>query len=312
MKHIFLLALAILALATSCQKEDVTEFTDYDKNWFVIEDNSSDSVQHAEYEFYKDFDVPVFINDTIGSQQRVDMWGNEYTHYETLTLAYSMGGNASAYSGPSMSSYSYCDKSVVPAALRWLRENVMPLVPKNTHIHSFFLVESFYSQAFGSYAFKGVNAVVIGNASRLGKMSRTETKTCVAAILRAVLTDKLFNKGLFDEQMASFKAVATNQNENAYNLYTGGKWVQDANGNWIQEKPDIYALGFIGTSASNSYYTPSDEQTDFLMYFEKLLVVSEEEFDATLSSDGHSFSSYPAIMQKKAIVIDILKQLGLK
>lgn len=312
MKKICLLALAFVSLvATSCQDEEETVFTDYDKNWFVIEDDANDPAQHAAYTFYKDFGIPVFYNDTIGTQERVDLWGNHYTHYETLTLAYSIGGNLSAGSDPSISNFTYCDKAVGPTALQWLREEVMPSIPNKAHIHSILLVENLYSRAYGSYAFRGVNTIVIGNASRLGSMSNTEAQTCKAAILRAALTDMLFNQGLFDSEIEIFGKVATDQNENAYNLYTYGKWEQDASGNWIQVKPDIYALGFIGVNPANMYYTPADVQSDFLMYLEKLLVTSEEDFDATMSNDGKPFGSYEAIMRKKQIVLNILQQLGL-
>ena len=177
----------------------------------------------------------------------------------------------------------------------------MPSIPNKAHIHSILLVENLYSRAYGSYAFRGVNTIVIGNASRLGSMSNTEAQTCKAAILRAALTDMLFNQGLFDSEIEIFGKVATDQNENAYNLYTYGKWEQDASGNWIQVKPDIYALGFIGVNPANMYYTPA----------EKLLVTSEEDFDATMSNDGKPFGSYEAIMRKKQIVLNILQQLGL-
>ena len=311
MKKIIIAALAVISLTTACSDEEETLFTDYDKNWFVLDDTPADPAQHAACVFYRDFGVPVFYNATIGSQQRVDLWGNTYTHYETLTLSYAMGGNLTSFADPSITNYTLCDKSCGPTALQWLREEVMPSIPEKAHIHSIFLVESLYSMAHGTYAFRGVNTIVIGHASRLGSMSASEAKTCKGAILRAALTDLLFNKGLFDSQISLFGKITTDQDESAYNLYTGGKWQQDAQGNWYQVKPDIYALGFIGVSPSNSYYTPADLQADFLMYLEKLLTTEESEFDATLSTDGKPFGNYAAIMQKKKIVLDILASLGL-
>lgn len=310
MKKIFLFAIAALSLMTACT-EDETDFIDYDKNWFVIEDNTADAAQHAAYEFYKDFGIPVFYNDTIGSQERVDLWGNKYTHYETLTLAYAIGGSLTAYSDPSITSYTLCDKSCGPKAIEWLRKEVMPSIPKAAHIHSILLVENLDSREHGKYAFHGVNAIVIGNASRLGQMDDAEAKTCKGAILRAALTDLIFNSGLYNEQMKKFGEVSTSLDEKAYNLYTYGSWKQDAQGNWYQDKPDIYALGFMGVSASNPYYTPADAQADFLMFFEKLLTTTEAEFDATLTADGKAFSEYEPIMQKKKIVLGILKDLGI-
>lgn len=308
--HYIFAALSALSLSfVSCSEEE-TEFPDYDKNWYVLEDNASDPAQHAAYEFYKQYNIPVFYNDTIGSQERVDLWGNKYTHYETLTLSYSMGGNVGAGADPSIMNFTRCDKSVGPKALEWLSKEVMPSVPKNAHIHSILLVETLNSLAHGTYAFRGVNTVVIGNASRLGSMDEVEAKKCKAAILRAALTGLLFNSGLYTKQMEEFANITISQNEKAYNLYTGGSWKQDANGNWYQEKPDIYGLGFIGVSSSNSYYTPADEQADFLMYFETLLTTTEAEFDAMMSTDNKPFSDYTAIMQKKKIVLDILKKLG--
>lgn len=312
MKKILFFAAALISLMASCSEEETT-FTDYDKNWFVIEDNAADPAQHAAYEFYKDFGIPVFANDTIGSQERVDLWGQKYTHYQTLTLSYSMGGGLTAYSEPNITNFTYCDRNVLPSAIAWLRKEIMPLVPKNAYIHSILFVESLNSAAHGQYAFRGTNTIVIGNASRLGSMSDSEALKCKGAVLRAILTDMLFNQNLFTQQMENFGNVAKSQNESAYNLYTYGSWKQDpVTGQWYQEKPDIYALGFIGPNPSNPYYTPADVQADFLMYLETLLTTTEADFDATMSADGKPFSNYEAIMTKKQIVLAILKQLGVK
>ena len=87
---LMVLPLLGIAFLTSCSEEE-TSFPDYEQDWFQIAD-SSDPAQHAAYEFFKQYRIPIFFNDTIGTQQRVDVFGHEYTYYMTLTLKAAIGG----------------------------------------------------------------------------------------------------------------------------------------------------------------------------------------------------------------------------
>ncbi len=306
MKKISIITLALLIFCISCQKEEVVNFPDYDKDWFVLQDNSSDPVDHAAYLFYKEFGIPVFYNDTIGVQERVDVWGHKYTHYELLSLNYSMGGMASSTSSPTISSLTYCSKECIPSAISYLRENIMPLLPSVIHIHSILLVESMNSQSFGNYAFKGLNTLVIGSASQLSTMTDSQKKTINGAVLRAAISDYIINQGHFDTELNKFYKVSSDlcPTTNIYDLNT-----YYLNSSTITGLPagvpiNINTVGFLSTDPSSYYSTPKSTWMDVNMYLEAILSGTQEEFNTM-------YGTFDNIMTKYAIIKNILEKTGL-
>jgi hypothetical protein len=304
LKNILLLGIILLSLS-ACQKEETMDFPDYDKNWYVVDDNPNDSVSHAIYLFYKDFGIPVFINDTIGTQQRVDVFNHEYTHYETLTLNYSMGGLPSAGSSPIVNNFTYTNRANVPAFLMYLRKEIMPILPKVIHIQSLFLVDQMTSYAFGSYAFKGLNTLVISNVSRLSTMSDDEKRKMKSAILRSALTDYILNQNEYSSQLAKFYQVSRSLSptKDIYNMYQGylRQYVTGADPNdW--DHPTVQEVGFLGTDPIYTNYTPSSTWMDVNMYVEASYIYSQDEFTQL-------YGTYPYIMQKYTIIQNIINSL---
>jgi hypothetical protein len=303
-KYIVGIFLAGIALS-ACQSEETTDFPDYSKNWFELQDNPSDSVDHAMYQFYQDYNIPVFANDTIGSQQRIDVFGKEYTHYEKLTLSYSMGGGLSANSSPIVTINTFATRKNIPAFLRFLRENVMPAVPKGIHIHSILLVDKMTSQAFGNDAFKGLNTLVLSNVSDLPGMDDNQKKAIRGSILRMLYSDYITNSEDYTSQLEKFYNVsrALCVEKDIYNMYTGylRYYVTGADpSNWGH--PTVQEVGFLNTDPTNSYYTPSSPFMDVMMYCEAILTYSENEFK-------EQYGQYPYIMEKYNILKEILNTI---
>jgi hypothetical protein len=302
----YILGIVIASIAlSSCQQEETTDFPDYTKNWFELQDNPSDSVDHAMYQFYKDYSIPVFANDTIGTQQRVDVFGHEYTHYEKLTLSYSIGGGASASSAPMVNNIKLATRENIPAFLRYLRENIMPAVPKKIHIHSILLVDQMNSLAFGNNAFKGLNTFVISNVSNLASMDATQKKAMRGSILRVLYSDYITNNEEFSTQLERFYNVsrALSPTKDIYYMYKGylRNYVTGADPtSW--DHPTVQEVGFLDVDPTYTYYTPSSPFIDVLMYCEAILTYSENEFEA-------QYGEYPYIMEKYNILKEILNNL---
>ena len=72
-KNKFLYVLLLSVLFSACDKEDNLTPSNLGKDWFTIE-NSEDPVDRAIYQFYEETGIPVFYNDTIGQETRVDNW----------------------------------------------------------------------------------------------------------------------------------------------------------------------------------------------------------------------------------------------
>lgn len=296
--------LFVLALTVSCSKEETTVFQDYDKNWLVVEDDTDDASTHARYLFYKETGIPVFANDTLGSQQRTDVFGKGYTYYEKLSMSYSLGGIQSG-APPLVQSFSYCNKADVGEALTFLREEIIPMLPEGVHIPSILLVENMTSNAFGSYAFKGFNTVVIAQVSKIRGMDAVTRANYKGAILRAILTNTIL-ESRFDNLLDKFYAVSRKYvpDRDAYSLY-----IYSLN-TYVKGLPagvpiTTQAIGYLATDPRNVYYTPMSTWMDVCMYLEAAVVNTEAQFK-------QKYGDNQRIMDKYMIMRQILAQIELK
>lgn len=292
----YLFAVAIFAMATSCRKEEETVFPDYDKNWLVVEDDPNDAAIHANYLFFKETGIPVYINDTIGSQQRKDVFGHDYTYYEVLSMNYSLGG-VIAGAPPIVQSYSFCSKADVPAALAFLREEIIPMLPEGVHIPSILLVDTLTSNAFGTYAFKGFNTIVMGAVPQIPNMDEVTRAAYKGAVLRAILTnavlDDKYDNTLEKFYNASRKFVTS---KDVYGVYTFQL------SSLVTGLPPGFtatpqAIGFLGTDPRNPYYTPISTWMDVSMYLEATLGNSEERFKQLHGTQNNIMIKYGYIRQ---------------
>jgi hypothetical protein len=182
-KYILYCGLLLATFITSCSKEEVLLPSDYDQNWFSVKDNASDATDHAIFQLYQKFTIPVFYKDTIGSQERVDNFGNKYTYYEVLGVNYDLSSTVTA-----VDYYQNVqDKSNILPVVNFLNTDVLPTLPKGVFIPSILLIDSMSSPISGQYAHRGFNTVVISAIPRFLTMDATERKKFKGAILRAMI-----------------------------------------------------------------------------------------------------------------------------
>lgn len=302
MNHkIYIAGIFLILLATSCRKEEVTIFPDYDKNWLVVDDNPNDPTIHENYLFFKETGIPVYFNDTIGSQPRKDVFGKDYTHYEVLSLSYSLGG-LQAGAPPMVYSFSYCDKADVPAALAYLKNEILPVLPKGIYVPSILLVGTINTNGF-KYAFKGLNTIMIGQIGDIPSMNQATKVQYKGAILRSMLTNA-FLRPKYAEILDKFA--------NATRKYVSGSDAYDIATFFLSRRviglppgvsPTLQAIGFIDAEPTNPYLTPATPAMDANIYLEAMLGRTDAEFKAL-------YGSYPVIMIKYNLIRQILADLG--
>lgn len=299
-----MISLIVLALTGGCSKEETTAFNDYDKNWLVVEDDANDASTHARYLFFKETGIPVFANDTIGTQQRIDVFGKEYTHYEKLSMSYSLGGVQTG-APPLVQSFTYCNKADVATALTFLKDEIIPVLPKEVHVPSILLVNDMTSNAFGSYAFKGFNTVVIAQVSKIAGMDAATRANYKAAILRALLTNTILDSR-FNSLLDKFYAVSRKYvpDRDAYGLYI---YLLNSSVKGLPNGVPIttQAIGFLGTDPRNSYYTPISTWMDVCMYLEAAVANTQAQFK-------QKYGDNQRIMDKYAIIRQIFEQINFK
>jgi len=297
--------IAILLLITgisACRKEEATVFPDYDKNWLVVEDDPNDAATHARFTFYKETGIPVYINDTIGSQQRRDLFGKDYTYYEVLSMNYSLGVEQVG-APPAVQNFTYCSKADVAGALEFLRTEIMPSLPESIHVPSILLLKSFRSNAFGTYAYKGFNTILIGEVPNIPTMDATTKARFKGAVLRAMISNAVISdryKSILERFYNASRKFGNNRD--VYNLS------QFQFSTYITGLPagtpiTAQAIGFISMDPRNPYYTPITTWIDVNIYLDAVLGNTEEQFK-------QQYGSYPNIMIKYGYIREILKDLG--
>jgi hypothetical protein len=300
--NLYIMLLTLSVIGASCRKEEVTVFPDYNKNWLVVEDNPNDATIHANYQFYKETGIPIYVNDTIGSQARVDVFGRNFTYYEVLSLTYSLGGLV-AGAQPSVYRFTYCNKADVPAALSFLKTEIIAGLPKSIHIPSIFLTETMNTNGF-NYAFKGFNTIMISQISMIPSMTEATKVQYKGAILRAILTNAVNDAkyaGILDKFAAATRKFVTVSD--AYYLatfYLSSRVVGLPAG----VTPSLQAIGFLGAEPTNQSSTPATPSMDAGLYLEAMLGRTDAQFKQMYGSNA-------VIMLKYGYIRQILTDLGM-
>ena len=281
---LMVLPLLGIAFLTSCSEEE-TSFPDYEQDWFQIAD-SSDPAQHAAYEFFKQYHIPIFFNDTIGTQQRVDVFGHEYTYYKTLTLNAAIGGGQSSYGDAFYNTFIYADRAVLPDAIRYLSTQLMPQIPSFLHIHSILLVEGINGSNDDVYV--GLNTLIITKASLLASYQAEQTKKLRAVVLRSFIGKKLTGDITYEEGLKRFYGVSRAIYE-AHDVYNYSTWYFNAN-NMPGCPFDPYDWSVQAKDKVNKEW-----QRAVLAYF----TYTDAEFRAM-------YEAYPRVMEKWEIIKPML------
>ena len=267
-KNNFLYILFLSVLFTACDKEDHLTPSNVGRDWFTIED-SNDPVDHAIYQFYTETGIPVFYNDTIGEETRVDHWGNSYTHYEILQFgSSSLGGTETP--NP-FSSYELCPKEDVVDGLEFLREEIVPVLPESIKITSFLLLKSltpWNPAVVSNEAFKGLNTVLISRVSELKDMSDAERLNMKGAIFNAVLATPV--SGYTEELAAFYQATRSCYTEN---LYGCAGWYFTIGMDSLTRR----AVGFLKDPNPSDYGSMPTEVQDVGMYIKAMFIYTPEE-----------------------------------
>ena len=171
-----IIILGCLFFFIACNKEEDGKLkpTDTHRDWFVVYDDPNDPLKHEIFLIYEAFKVPIFIDDTIGEEERVDPYGNPYTHYEVLDVLYKINGGETYLSDTCIETRNTTD---LMNGVKLIKEYVLPLIPFRIAPMSYFIVEELYAHSLekGRY-FSGMQTTVIANLSYLKDMSQEEWK----------------------------------------------------------------------------------------------------------------------------------------
>ena len=82
----------------ACKSEEsITPAVTFERDFAVV-DNAADPVQHARYEIYKKYGVPVYFNDTVAVHGGTAPADSASRRYETVDLNWTFFGIAEGWS----------------------------------------------------------------------------------------------------------------------------------------------------------------------------------------------------------------------
>ena len=219
MKHIFQYLCLLLALplfAACSDEDDLTAQIDFTSP-YLIEDDPNDPVQHEVYLLFKEYDVPVYFNDTIQTRRTgTDLQGRPVIQTETIDLNW----NFQSHDANSVK-YTFDYLTTQDEKLRALEfaRKYLSLASKKMRPFCILLVDTLYTTKGGATSkpdyFTNFRTLVVTQTLDLTEEQRAERAN---GILR---NEVLARIKLNDNLMERFGAVSSRDK------FYGRPWVND-------------------------------------------------------------------------------------
>ena len=306
MRKYSLLMLCIALAFGACREEDEIGPIQGEKDWFVLED-SDDPIDKQRFAIYEEFDIPVYYNDTIGSEVRYAVSGEPYMYYERLQVFYNPGGQAVNGRFVLLE-----DKNAVKPVLDYLQQELLPAVPRSFYIPSILLVDSLVVNG-DSTAYKGFNTVVCAKVKEFSAMDEEQQKWWRGGVMAAMLSGGLLNdEAEWLEEEFFGKSLAVDPENDK--VYSGSARIMVykalENVGLAPEDQALGALGFLNFKWKPAYagqqermaYVPTREE-DVRYFCEAIFALGEDEF-------AERWGEYPVVMEKYEALKGKLQEYG--
>ena len=308
MKKLVLLT-SIIIFFCNCAKEDQLSPSYNDRDWYSNED-SDDPVQHACYLLYKKYGIPIFVNDTIGYENRgIDAYGNPIIYYKIIDMAYTLGS-------PITSDDSYMQSRVHTliekpadqlAGVDFLDKYLFSILPKKLHFNSILLLDSLYETSKISAdlthlpAYYGLTTLAIAQIPQIASMTEDKKQEQAYTILAFLASNELAKDAV---SLADFYEISQ--------AYYGGI-VNPANPRMPGGRYEKYGFLDYGSNwdPSNDTKDPSewiyrnitDKNVDLEDYIFACFQYEEKEFIS-------KYAEYPLVLEKYNIIRELLIKIN--
>lgn len=300
--------LAGLLFTAGCRKEKSPEPSNEDKNYFVIEDNPNDPIDHSIYTFYKKTGIATFYNDSI-YKKRVSKEGETPARYSyiKLSLNYSPVGSSNVYSERLTS------RSNIQSLLQLMETEMVPKLPSASIIPSIYLLDSFsYNRvgkiqiSHGLTSIYGFNTVGI-KVEDVGTMNEEERKMYAASILAGIAVRRITD-GYGSELQKEFFSISRTATRTVIpvDIYAGYVWLLILPPGMEPSPKDIGFLFYPTFDFPLGDYPNMPLETeDLRAYLTAVFYYTPQEF-----TDLHPNETL--ILKKFGIIRNIAKEAGFK
>lgn len=203
---------AVFFAACSDDKDEDLSPSYADRDWYKLED-SEEPADHAFYELFRTYGIPVFYNDTIGREDRGwSLEGEKIIHYEVIDIDYWITTRTSASVVYTLNKkyLENGDKSQLLAAADFLREYVFSRLEKNNYPMSFLLVDSIVNDRTDSRARHSFNSyyamtiTLVGGINRIPEMSENDKKLLAGYIMAELYVYEIKNNEAYMNLFTEF------------------------------------------------------------------------------------------------------------
>ena len=304
MKLLYIIGLWGCLSLFGCGDDDNLSPSNLDGDWYVLTD-SEDPLDHLRYTVYQTYGVPVFYNDTIGSQNRgTDYAGLPITYYEVLNPNYSIE-SSSVYAKYELS----YDREAITAGVEFIRDEVLPrLVSSKLYPRSFLLVNKLTLNASptSSYpheecAYRGMMTSCVSLVEEIGGMTDAEIKRMACEIAAEEYTTYLMENSysLLETFLNVCRAEVTSVNLYALALTSSST---------PPYVDDLEEYGFLSYNKETQYSVSSKrvttvgERADVVDYVTEVLMEDDEAFET-------EYGSYEYVMKKYELMKTAMENL---
>lgn len=215
-RNILVYGIVLLIGFSGCNvREDALEPSGNLNNWMKIEDKPGEFNQLV-YEVYRETGMPVFVNDTLGTEYRgEDAYGNPIFHHEMYVPRYNITGSGEG-AGIVLSS----DTLAMLEAVRIIREQVIPRFPANPiyRPHCMLLADTLYTSEYDwsliygrglsvrdAYAERDMMGIMVGGLADILQKTEDEKAFWAGMILANNIEPQI--ESFYAEKLEDFYAV---------------------------------------------------------------------------------------------------------
>lgn len=294
MKQYNIVVILLLLTLMGCKKEKTVERGYEDVDWFAIQDNPDDPLDHLRYDVYKTNGISIFITDTLGVQFRgFNGYGDSIMYVEKLRPGYAITIDNSSYYRYTLSA----DRNALYQGTMFLKDHVIPMLIPEAYPRSFLLVNSLTLSAdnaniysrWDGVVYRGSSATIVSRVASIGGMSENAKMKLAAQVVAPLwysLLSRQYGNSLLPFYAVSDNSVtypATSTSKTVYNARIRTGYVTfEVRDHWNKYGFLTYnwnlsneAIG--GPNAYTQFYSPTQEQ-DVTSFIEAALSMSETEF----------------------------------
>ncbi|NML22428.1 hypothetical protein HHL16_16205 [Pseudoflavitalea sp. G-6-1-2] len=299
-----------LLFTTGCRKEKAPEPSNLDKNYFVVEDNPNDPVDHAIFEFYKSTGIPGYCSDTI-YKEKVSRENEHPVRYKYITLSLSYTPLGTSY----LNTMPLTSREGIPALLNLLKTEVIPKLPPVRLFPAILFLDSFSAYlntnvqiSQGWTALMGFNSLGVV-AKDVEVMSTAERKIYAASIL-AGIGEKRINDLMATRVLKEFLSISREATKdmlpNDLDIYIGWPFMLFMPPGWEPPPQDLGFLFYPQISVYGMLVNNTLMQTDDIRgYLTAVFCYTNEEFAALHANET-------LVLKKFGIMRNFAKEAGFK